>query len=139
MNGSIVANDVTIRRASPEDVVLCARICHEAFTAINEQHRFPPDIPSAEIGIGLLGVLFAHPGFYCVVAEIDGEVVGSNCLDERSAIAGVGPTAVRPGVQDRSVGRMLMRALIDRAYERSCPGIRLVQAAFHNRSLSLYT
>jgi GNAT superfamily N-acetyltransferase len=139
MNGSTVANDVTIRRASPEDVVLCGRICHEAFTVINEQHRFPPDIPSAEIGIGLLGVLFAHPGFYCVVAEIDGEVVGSNCLDERSAIAGVGPIAVRPGVQNRSVGRMLMRALIDRAYERSCPGIRLVQAAFHNRYLSLYT
>ena len=77
MNGSIVANDVTIRRASPEDVVLCGRICHEAFTAINEQHRFPPDIPSAEIGIGLLGVLFAHPGFYCVVAEIDGEAPGN--------------------------------------------------------------
>jgi hypothetical protein len=34
---------------------------------------------------------------------------------------------------------MLMQAVIDRAYERSFPGIRLVQAAFHNRSLSLYT
>ncbi|MFL6446674.1 MAG: GNAT family N-acetyltransferase [Bryobacteraceae bacterium] len=139
MNSSTVANEVQIRRASREDAALCGRICYEAFTAINEQHRFPPDIPSPKIGIGLLEMLFAHPGFYTVVAEIDGQVVGSNCLDERSAIAGVGPLTVAPDVQNRSVGRMLMQAVIDRAYERSFPGIRLVQAAFHSRSLSLYT
>jgi hypothetical protein len=28
---------------------------------------------------------------YCVVAESDGCMVGSNCLDERFAIAGLGP------------------------------------------------
>jgi hypothetical protein len=32
-----------------------------------------------------------------------------------------------------------MQAVIDRAHERGFPGTRLVQAAFHNRSLSLYT
>ena len=32
-----------------------------------------------------------------------------------------------------------MRAVMDRADEREFPGVRLVQAAFHNRSLSLYT
>jgi len=139
MNSSTAASEILIRRASPEDANLCGRICYEAFSAINEQHRFPPDIPSAEVGIGFLKILFAHPGFYSVVAEIDGKVVGSNCLDERSTIAGVGPITVAPDVQNRSVGRMLMRAVVDRAYERSFPGVRLVQAAFHNRSLSLYT
>lgn len=140
MNSSTAEDDgVCIRRASPEDALLGGQICYEAFTEISEQHRFPPDIPSAEVSTGLLQMLFAHPGFYCVVAEINGEVVGSNCLDERSAIAGVGPITVRPGAQNRSVGRKLMRAAIDRAYECSFPGIRLVQAAFHNRSLSLYT
>ncbi len=139
MNSSTAVNEILIRRASPEDAYRCGRICYEAFTAINEQHRFPPDIPSAEVGIGFLKILFSHPGFYSVVAEIEGDVVGSNCLDERSTIAGVGPITVVPDVQNRSVGRMLMRAVIDRAYERSFPGVRLVQAAFHNRSLSLYT
>jgi len=139
MNSSITANKVTIRPASPEDARFCGQICYEAFAAINEQHRFPPDIPSAEIGVGLLEMLFSHPGFYSVVAEIEGEIVGSNCLDERSEIAGVGPLTVSPAAQNRSAGRMLMRAVIDRAYERSFPGIRLVQAAFPNRSLSLYT
>lgn len=139
MNSSTATNEIRIRRASPEDADLCGRICYEAFTAINEQHRFPPDIPSVDVGVGFLKILFGHPGFYSVVAEIDGKVVGSNCLDERSIIAGVGPITVVPHVQDRSVGRMLMRAVLERADERSFPGIRLVQAAFHNRSLSLYT
>jgi len=139
MNSSTANNDVSIRRASPEDALVAGQICYEAFSTINEQHRFPPDVPSAEVATGFLQMLFTHPGFYSVVAEIGGEVVGSNCLDERSAIAGVGPITVKPGVQNRSIGRKLMRAVIDRAYERSFPGIRLVQAAFHNRSLSLYT
>jgi hypothetical protein len=41
-------------------------------------------------------MMFSHPGFYCVVAESEGRIVGSNCLDERSAIAGVGPITVEP-------------------------------------------
>ena len=32
-----------------------------------------------------------------------------------------------------------MQVAMDRANERNAPGVRLVQAAFHNRSLSLYT
>lgn len=134
-----VSTPITIRRATPEDAGRCGCICYEAFKCINEQHRFPPDIPSPEAGIGLAGMLFSHPRFYCVVAEMDGLVVGSNCLDERSAIAGVGPITVSPDAQNRNVGRKLMEAVIDRAHERAFAGIRLLQAAFHNRSLSLYT
>ncbi len=130
---------VRIRRATPEDADICGRICYEAFAAINRQHGFPPDFPSPEAGIGLLGMLFSHPGFYCVVAEMDGRIVGSNCLDERSVIAGVGPVTVEPNVQNRSIGRRLMESVIDRARERGAVGVRLLQAAFHNRSLSLYT
>jgi hypothetical protein len=84
-------------------------------------------------------MLFSHPGFYCVVAESEGRIVGSNCLDEHSAIPGVGPVTVAPEVQNQSVGRILMQAVIDRARERSFPGVRLLQATYHNRSLSLYT
>jgi hypothetical protein len=82
--------------------------------------------------------MFSHPGFYCVVAEIEGRIVGSNVLDERSIIAGVGPITIDPDAQNLGVGRKLMQAVIDRANERGAAGIRLVQAAFHNRSLSLY-
>jgi len=139
MSTSTVAAAVQVRRALPGDADLCGRICHEAFTAISDQHRFPPDIPSTEAGIRLLRMMFSHPGFYCVVAEAEGKIVGSNCLDERSAIAGIGPITVAPTAQNRSVGRMLMRAVMDRAHERGSVGVRLLQAAFHNRSMSLYT
>ena len=84
-------------------------------------------------------MMFGHPGFYCVVAESRGRILGSNCLDERSAIAGVGPITIDPVVQNKGVGRALMEAVLARSTERGCQGTRLLQAAFHNRSLSLYT
>ena len=130
---------VKLRRATPEDANICGRICYEAFAAISSQHNFAPELPAPEAGVGLLGMLFSHPGFYCVVAESEGHIVGSNCLDERSAIPGVGPITVAPEVQNRSIGRILMQAVIDRARERAFPGVRLLQATYHNRSLSLYT
>jgi len=130
---------VTIRRAKPEDAPVCGQICYDAFTGLNRAHNFPPDLPEAGVAVGLLSMMFSHPGFYCVVAELDGRIAGSNCLDERSAITGVGPITIDPQVQNQGIGRDLMRAVMDRSRERYCPGIRLVQAAFHNRSLSLYT
>jgi hypothetical protein len=83
-------------------------------------------------------MMFSHPGFYCVVAESGGQIAGSNCLDERSVICGVGPITIDPRRQDRGIGRKLMNAVLERARSRGVPGVRLVQAAFHNRSLSLY-
>jgi GNAT superfamily N-acetyltransferase len=114
------------------------RICYEAFRTIGEAHAFPPDVPVPEAGIGILTWLFSHPRHFCVVAELDGRIVGSNCLDERSSIAGVGPITIDPAVQNRRIGRLLMEAVLDRARQRGAAGVRLVQAAFHNRSLALY-
>jgi predicted N-acetyltransferase YhbS len=129
----------TIRTAKPEDAAACGQICYDAFTAQNLAHNFPPDLPEPATAVGLLSNMFSHPGFYCVVAESGGRIVGSNCLDERSAIRGVGPITIDPTAQNQGIGRELMRAVMDRSRERNAPGIRLVQAAFHNRSLSLYT
>jgi GNAT superfamily N-acetyltransferase len=129
---------MNIRRAVPEDAETCGRICYEAFADINRKHGFPPDVPNPETGIGVLTMMFGHPGFYCVVAEADGRLVGSNCLDERSPIAGIGPITVDPAAQNGRIGRQLMDAVLDRVRERGCPGVRLVQSAFHGRSLSLY-
>jgi GNAT superfamily N-acetyltransferase len=131
--------DVVIRSARQEDGSVCGQICYDAFFKINEAHGFPCDFPGPERPIGLLSAMFTNPGFYCVVAEAAGRSVGSNCLDERSMIAGVGPITVDPGVQHVGIGRKLMQAVMDRANGRHTAGMRLVQAAFHNRSLSLYT
>jgi len=127
-----------IRRAQPADVDTCGLTCYDAFTTLNKLHSFPPDFPSPDAAKHVISMMFSHPGFYCVVAEQDGKIVGSNCMDERSAIAGIGPITIAPSVQNGGVGRQLMMAVMDRAAERRFPGVRLVQAAFHNRSLSLY-
>ncbi|MGA2081686.1 MAG: GNAT family N-acetyltransferase [Holophaga sp.] len=129
---------IQVRPAVPEDAPECGRICYAAFSAINQAHGFPCDFPGPEMAVGLLSTLFADPGFHCVVAVREGRILGSNCLDERSPIAGLGPVTVDPQVQDRGVGRRLMRAAMDQAAQRGAAGVRLVQAAFHNRSLSLY-
>jgi GNAT superfamily N-acetyltransferase len=131
--------EVTLRTGRPEDANACGTICFEAFKTINEAHHFPLDIPNPDIAIGLLTWMFGHPGFYVVVAEENGKIIGSNVLDERNPIAGVGPITVDPNVQNKNIGRRLMEAVHQRAQQRKFAGVRLVQAAFHNRSLSLYT
>ena len=129
---------IIIRNAKPEDAEVCGKICYDAFYKVSTDHNFPPDLPSAQAGAGLLSMMFSHPGFYCVVAEQDGRIAGSNCLDERNPVAGIGPITVDPAAQNSHVGRQLMDAVLARAASRNFPGVRLVQAAFHNRSLSLY-
>ncbi|HXX28635.1 MAG TPA: GNAT family N-acetyltransferase [Terriglobales bacterium] len=129
---------IVIRRATPADAEVCGRICFEAFATLADRHNFPRDFPAAEVPIQVLSMMFSHPAFFCLVAEQNGKVVGSNCLDERSPIAGVGPITIDAGAQNRSIGRQLMQAVITRAQQRKFAGARLVQAAYHNRSLSLY-
>lgn len=130
---------VTVRRARPEDAAECGRICYESFCKINADHGFPPEMPGAEASVGLMTMLFTDPRFWCVVAELDGKVVGSNCLDERCPVFGVGPITIDVTVQNHGIGRRLMEAVMERGRERNAPSVRLLQAAFHNRSLSLYT
>lgn len=137
------ASSIAVRRATPEDASVCGRICFDAFTKISTAHGFPPDFPSVEVATSVLSMMFAHPGFYCVVAEAGGgdtrTILGSNCLDEQSEIAGVGPITIDPETQNQGAGRALMEAVLTRSAERGFRGARLLQAAFHNRSLSLYT
>ena len=128
-----------VRRATPADADVCGRIAYDAFASINTRHGFPPDFPSVEVARQVVGAMLSHPRVFCVVAELDGRIVGSNCLDERDTVAGIGPITVDPAVQDRGIGRMLMDAVLERARERKFASVRLLQAAFHSRSLSLYT
>src|SRR5436190_8492809 len=128
--------EVTLREVEPGDAEACARICFEAFGGIHDHHRFPRDFPALEAATGLMGVWIPHPSVWCVVAEIDGRIVGSNFLDERDPIRGVGPITVDPEAQKAGVGRKLMEAVLERS--QGAPGIRLLQDAFNLHSLSLY-
>ncbi len=129
---------VTLRPAAPADAAPAGAICYEAFKTISEAHGFPPDFPDAGVATGLLGDILERPDVHGVVAEVDGRVVGSNFLWEAKPLAGVGPITVAPEIQNGAVGRRLMEAVLERARRQGIGSVRLVQAAYHGRSLSLY-
>jgi predicted N-acetyltransferase YhbS len=133
-----LATQLDVRQATPADASACGRICYEAFAAISLAHNFPSDFPSPEVAAGMLGAVFATPGFHCLVALQEGRIVGSVCLDERSPIVCLGPITVDPGLQNAGAGRRLMEAALERERGRGAAGVRLVQAAFHNRTMALY-
>ncbi len=130
---------IILRPGRPEDAEACGLICYQAFHKISTQHNFPPDFPAPEIAVGLMSHLLSRNDVYSVIAEEDGRVMGSNFLWETAIIAGVGPITIDPATQNRSAGKQLMVDVMRRAQEQRFAGVRLVQAAYHSRSLSLYT
>lgn len=127
-----------IRRAIREDADVCGEICYRAFCAIADQHNFAHEFPSLEVTLGMVTGMISNPGFYGIVAEVNGRIAGSNFLDERAPIAGIGPISVDPEAQNSGAGRAMMQHMLDRVATNRLPGVRLVQIAYHNRSFSLY-
>jgi GNAT superfamily N-acetyltransferase len=134
-----LATGLVVREATPEDADSCARIFYAAFESIAARHNFPIEPGSPEFCDRKVGEMLAHDGFVGLVAERDAEVLGSTFVDERGDIAGIGPVTVDPAGQDDGVGRALMEASLKREYARAVIGIRLVQTAYHYRSLALYS
>jgi ribosomal protein S18 acetylase RimI-like enzyme len=131
-------NNIIYRNATRNDIERLGTIAYDAFYKISTDHNFPPDFPNPETGISLAGMMIGRDDIFSVVAE-NGKILGSNFLWEADEIDGVGPITVDPAQQNSSIGRELMERVIKRSAENGKAGIRLVQAAYHNRSLALYT
>jgi ribosomal protein S18 acetylase RimI-like enzyme len=127
---------VQLREIEPDDIDVAARIAYEAFAGIHDRHRFPRDFPTLDVARGLVAAFGSHPSIWGVVAESGGRVVGSNFLDERGPVRGVGPITVDPDAQAAGVGRRLMETVIERGTRAD--GIRLLQDSFNTASLALY-
>ena len=122
-----------------DDVNEVGKIIFDAFTSLANKHYFPSDFPTPNAGIEAASYFLSNPGFYSVIAEYKGKIVGSNFLDERSnMVSGVGPITVDPNFQNKGVGRQLMKNVMERAVNKNFPAIRLLQASYNSRSLSLY-
>lgn len=128
-----------LREARPEDIPGCGNIMYEAFKDIAERHGFPPDFPSAEAASGLLGALHDTPGFDAMVAEEADELLGSIFVSRRSPVGGISVITVDPKAQDQNLGRRLMQEGMQLLQDQGHTRQQLVQAAYHNRSLCLYT
>ncbi len=129
---------VSLRPAITTDAGPAGAICYTAFKTIADQHGFPPAFATPDVATALMEHLLSRSEIHGVVAEADGRVCGSNFLWEADELAGVGPITVDPNVQNGSVGRRLMEAVLERARRQGIPAVRLMQAAYHGRSLSLY-
>ena len=128
-----------LRPGRPEDASDLGRIGYEAFNVIATRHGYPCDIPSIQIGIEMMRRRLTHPKFYSVVAEVGSTIVGSNFLDERSRVTGIGPITVDPAYQTGGIGRELMLDVLQRSAETGSVSTRLVQVAYNTRSLALYS
>jgi GNAT superfamily N-acetyltransferase len=134
--GAADSSTVEIRPIEPADGEECARIVYEAFGGIHDHHQFARDFPTLEAAVQLTTNFIGHPLIWGVVAERHGRIVGSNFLDERGRVRGVGPITVDPEAQGQGVGRRLMEAVMERG--DGAAGIRLFQDTFNTLSLSLY-
>ncbi|MBL6459270.1 GNAT family N-acetyltransferase [Belnapia sp. T6] len=127
---------VQIRQAIAADAEACGRVMHAAFRGIAERHGFEPDILSDEAGAGLAATLIASPNTFVVVAETDGQIIGSNFLHLGDPIRAIGPITVNPPQQRAGVGRRLMEAALEHA--GSGTPVRLCGDAFNTQSVGLY-
>jgi predicted N-acetyltransferase YhbS len=131
--------DLSFRPGRIDDVNEVGKIIFDAFTSLANKHYFPSDFPTSNAGIEAASYFLSNPGFYSVIAEYKGKIVGSNFLDERSnMVSGVGPITVDPNFQNKGVGRQLMKNVMERAVYKNFPAIRLLQASYNSGSLSLY-
>jgi len=133
-----LASAVVMREATPDDADACGRIFYDAFESIAARHNLPVEPGSPDFTRFKIAELISDDGIAGLVAERAGDVIASAFVDERAVIAGIGPVTVDPVAQDAGVGRALMEALLERERARGAVGIRLVQTAYHHRSLALY-
>jgi GNAT superfamily N-acetyltransferase len=132
------APTVTIREATDTDLDACGRIFYDAFASIASLHNLPVEPGSPDFTRFVVGNMLANRGYAGLVAEQGGDVLGCAFVDERAVVAGIGPVVVDPHAQDGGIGRALMEAALRRERGRGAAGIRLVQTAYHYRSLALY-
>jgi GNAT superfamily N-acetyltransferase len=129
----------TIRAILAADVEACGRAAYEAHRTVAAAHNYPPEHPSVEFSIGLIGNKLKDPNAWGILAEYDGRILGSVFLNlfPSTPVAVIGPLTVDPAAEG-GVGRRLMQAALDEAHQRGIGQVRLVQSPSHLRSLALY-
>ena len=130
---------IELRMAEPDDIHACSKIMYEAFKNIADQHNFPEDFPSPEVAGGLLNEMMSSPDFGAFVCEENNTIRGSIFVSQRSSVGGISVITVDPNTQNRAIGKSLMEHGMKFLEEQGHKRQQLIQAAYHNRSLCLYS
>ena len=91
-----------MREATSDDAEHCGRIFYDAFESIAACHNLPVEPGSPEFTRFKVKEMLAGEGFVGLVAEREGQVLGSAFVDERATIAGIGPVTVDTTARWRS-------------------------------------
>jgi Predicted acetyltransferase len=131
---------VKIRPIQETDIESCGRIGYEAHRVISSIHGYPSEQPSEQFGIELMRRLVADRNSWGVLAERQGEILGSIFLHKfpPSPVAAIGPLTVHPSAEG-GIGKALMDAALGEARIQKQDRVRLVQSPSHIRSFVLYT
>ena len=129
---------LTLRLGRPDDADRCGMISYEAFQTIAEHHRFPPDSAAPERTVANFARRLSTPGYQS--SSPSWTAILSAVMSSMSArpSSGWGPSRSTPRSKTAPLGASSMQAALQRVAERQAPGVRLVQAAYHTRSLALY-
>ena len=90
--------EVAIRPATSADADVCARVMYAAFESLATRHTFPIEPQTPEFTGMQMEFMLATDGIYGLVAERDGDVVGSAFADERggSSVSGLSASTRPP-------------------------------------------
>ena len=105
-----MSEGLAVRPEAPGDVAAIRRVHLEAFA---------PSTGEADL-VDALRASDAYERDLCLVAEVDGDVVGHIAfsgahVDDEAPVLALAPVAVRPSVQGRGVGSALIREALSRA------------------------
>jgi hypothetical protein len=118
-----------------EDISRVGEILYEGFSAVAAEHGYTSNINNVEEGRRLSWALFHHGPSERLVAESENRVIGSTCLNLRGDFAGLGPTVVDPYSKNKTIGRELIRAVLEKA--EPSQGSRTIVEAFNPAIFSL--
>ncbi|HEU5001631.1 MAG TPA: GNAT family N-acetyltransferase [Actinomycetota bacterium] len=136
--GLAEAGRLHLRRGTAADADACGRIFWEAFASVASRHDFPAEPVTSQFAAMMAPLWLGQAGIDCVVAEAEGALVGCAFSDRRDPVIGIGPVCVAPQAQDAGIGRAMMQWLLHGYIQEGAAAVRLVQTAYHYRSLALY-
>ncbi|MBC8133256.1 MAG: hypothetical protein H7X95_09780 [Deltaproteobacteria bacterium] len=126
---------IAVRQMRVQDAERAAQVLVSAFARIYHQRGHTPPFPNLESAVWLCHSYLELDHDGCVVAEIDGVLVGVGFVHVRGAAASIGPLAALPG-GPRGVGQALMAHVSQLA--AGCSSVRLFQDSFNPDSFGLY-
>ena len=100
---------VTIRQLQQPDLDAARRVIRLAFGTLIAV----PDPENFRIDTDYATTRWKADPTAAFVAEMDGEIVGSNFATRWGSVGFFGPLTVRPGLWDKGIGQQLMQPILD--------------------------